>query len=180
VLSAQFEEMLFLDADSHPLRDPTYLFRHELYRQHGAIFWRDRYDPSPGKRRRIQNHFGVNLAHFSESGQMMFDKRRCLKGIERADELNHDPASYGVVYGDKDLFAIGFLQAGVDFAWNPSPNPSHDRMMHPADMDGRKLCCHLVHHNKWNTSMRTRLAREHYPMLDLAVRFGNEISPLLR
>ena len=179
VLRSRFEELLFLDADSHPLRDPTYLFDHPAFRQHGAIFWRDRRDPGPGKRRRIAAHFGVQLARFSESGQMMFDKRRCLKGIERADELNHDPASYSVVYGDKDLFPIGCLQTGTDFAWNPWPNPGHSRMMHPADLDGRKLCSHLVH-GKWQTHMRPRVGREHYPMIDLAVQFGHEIAPLLR
>ena len=41
VLHARFDELLFLDADSHPLRDPTYLFAADLYKQHGAIFWRD-------------------------------------------------------------------------------------------------------------------------------------------
>jgi hypothetical protein len=184
ILASSFEEVLYLDADSHPLRDPGYLFDHEMFRRHGAVFWRDLRDPGPGKRRRIRRHFGVELSHWSESGQMLFDKRRCLAGLERADALNHDPESYRVVYGDKDLFPIGFLQAGVDFCWNEWPNPGHSRMMHPQDLDGRKLASHLVH-AKWlpndlQLKPRMRGGAEHYPMLDLAIEFGREIAPLLR
>ena len=60
---------------------------------------------------------------------MLFDKRRCLAGVQRADELNHDPESYQHVYGDKDLFPIGCLANGnrlrLEPARKPGPQP-HD------------------------------------------------------
>lgn len=44
IIASSFEEVLYLDSDNIPLRDPTYLFDAELYagtdKPH-AIFWPD-------------------------------------------------------------------------------------------------------------------------------------------
>jgi len=36
-----FSEVLYLDSDNIPLTDPSYLFDHEVYKRHGAVFWPD-------------------------------------------------------------------------------------------------------------------------------------------
>jgi hypothetical protein len=41
VQHAPYEEVLFLDADNLPARDPSFLFDEPLYRQTGAVFWPD-------------------------------------------------------------------------------------------------------------------------------------------
>ncbi|KAF8313764.1 hypothetical protein DL93DRAFT_1116928 [Clavulina sp. PMI_390] len=44
IIASSFEEVLYLDSDNIPLRDPTYLFDSELYAgkgQPGAVFWPD-------------------------------------------------------------------------------------------------------------------------------------------
>ena len=41
IVQSRFDEILFLDADSFPRRDPEYLFHEPLYVKHGAVFWPD-------------------------------------------------------------------------------------------------------------------------------------------
>ena len=41
ILHSPFEEVLALDADNIPIRNPEYLFEEAAYRETGAIFWPD-------------------------------------------------------------------------------------------------------------------------------------------
>lgn len=44
ILASSFEEVLYLDSDNVPLRDPEYLFKTELYSgkgKPGVVFWPD-------------------------------------------------------------------------------------------------------------------------------------------
>src|SRR5262249_33728210 len=38
---APYEEVLFLDADNVPARDPSFLFEESAYREAGSVFWPD-------------------------------------------------------------------------------------------------------------------------------------------
>lgn len=40
-LHCRFAEVLLLDADNCPVRDPAFLFETPQYREHGALFWPD-------------------------------------------------------------------------------------------------------------------------------------------
>ncbi len=39
ILHSSFLEVLYLEADNVPVKDPTYLFDHPIYRTNSAIFW---------------------------------------------------------------------------------------------------------------------------------------------
>lgn len=39
ILESSFKEVLFLDSDICPAKDPGYLFDYEPYREKGSIFW---------------------------------------------------------------------------------------------------------------------------------------------
>ena len=41
IIHSSFAEVLCLDSDNIPLRDPSSLFEIESYQQHGNIFWSD-------------------------------------------------------------------------------------------------------------------------------------------
>ncbi|NQT93200.1 MAG: hypothetical protein HQ559_10600 [Lentisphaerae bacterium] len=43
ITHSRFEEVLFLDCDNIPTRDPSGLFEEEAYRRYGAVFWPDRW-----------------------------------------------------------------------------------------------------------------------------------------
>jgi hypothetical protein len=112
LLNAPFDELLFIDADSVPLRDPSELFDSPLYREHANLFWPDAclistlvphadefsdYALSDGKQR---SHLqGVNPRIFdymqlprpgtleragyeTESGQILLDRRRCFDAVQ--------------------------------------------------------------------------------------------------
>ena len=77
-------QVLFLDSDNLPMRDPTYLFSTPELKQHGALLFPDFWDASvapelseilglpPLKERRQQLPAGT-----FESGQLLIDKKRC-------------------------------------------------------------------------------------------------------
>ena len=179
ILDTSFQEVLFLDADSHPLRDPTYLFDDPLFRDNGAVLWPDCWGPNNAETlEKWTAHFGVCPHQQTESGQLLFDKSRCRTGLEQAHKLNTTRGTYNVIYGDKDTFAIGFMQTKTPFVWNPHSNPAFGGMMHPRDFQGRKLLAHLVR-GKWLPSMMPRVTIRNYPMLRQAQEFGREIAGLL-
>ena len=41
ILLSSFEEVLFLDADDYPVRDPSIIFDVPAYKKTGALFWPD-------------------------------------------------------------------------------------------------------------------------------------------
>ena len=117
VLHSPFREVMLLDADNVPVRDPTYLFDAPEYRQTGALFWPDacrmsQSDPCWGA-------FGIpyrDERNF-ESGQLLIDKARCWQALSLCDWYNqHSYFFYRVVYGDKDTFRFAWHRLGEPFA----------------------------------------------------------------
>lgn len=41
IINSSFREILYLDSDNAPTRDPSYLFHSKGYTETGAIFWPD-------------------------------------------------------------------------------------------------------------------------------------------
>ncbi len=179
LLAASFDELLFLDADSHPLRDPTYIFDDPFFSTNLAVLWKSPIaNFTEEHAAQITEKFGVCPQYSTESGQMMFNQQHCRDGLHRAATLNADQANYSVVYGDKDLFAISFLQTNTGFSWCPHPNQQRNGVLHPTDFSGVELFAHLVY-RKWTLALDSDLADSSYPIHE-AMRIGQEIVDLLR
>lgn len=116
VLSSSFEQNLFLDADSLPLRDPTYLFTEEPFRSSGYILW-----PDVWYRTEAPIFFDIanitmpiiDARHTAvDSGQFMFSKRTHQNTLLLAAYYNYyGPDWYWNLImqsthgkGDKDTF----------------------------------------------------------------------------
>ncbi|MDB5389860.1 MAG: hypothetical protein JWM11_5506, partial [Planctomycetaceae bacterium] len=119
ILNAPFEEVLYLDADSYPTRNPEFLFDWSGYRRLGAVFWPD-IDGSAGllppDRPPI---FGVPSFRDrpTESGQLMINKRDCWRELNLAWFYNaHPEFTYRALWGDKDTFPIAWKRLGRDYA----------------------------------------------------------------
>lgn len=116
---ASFHEVLYLDADSYPIRDPEFLFHEPDYLRHGAVFWPDLETSSsllPPDRPAV---FGAPpLADLPcESGQLLIDKRRCWRELQLALFLNaHADYTYRWLWGDKDTFPIAWRRLGREYA----------------------------------------------------------------
>lgn len=122
ILKSNADEILFMDADNFVRRDPTYLFDSDLYKEHGAVLWPDISNWEKSRLEGIKKYFGIYPQHKTqtESGQMLFDKNRCLRALEQTAQYNLDSNhAYKIVYGDKDTFYFGFLATNTPFNFIP-------------------------------------------------------------
>jgi hypothetical protein len=118
---SRFREVLWLDFDSYPLRDPTFLFEDPEYAAKGSLFWRD----TCGTDRAVTWHpgapvwpvFGVpyNSAEEFETGQVRIDKGRCWTELSLTAyyAFNHR-FFYHFVLGDKDTFRLAWQRVALE------------------------------------------------------------------
>jgi hypothetical protein len=116
LMHSRFREVLLLDADNVPVKDPSHLFEQSEFQQTGAIFW-----PDIVRLARTNPIWSISGLPFYdgaslESGQMVLDKSRCWRALSLAHWMNqHSDAFYEVLYGDKDTFLIAWLLLGQPF-----------------------------------------------------------------
>ena len=116
LMHSRFREVLFLDADNVPVKDPSFLFERAEFQKTGAVFWPDivrlaRTNP-------IWEISGVPFydAPAFESGQLVLDKSCCWRALCLAHWMNQNSgAFYKILYGDKDTFLISWLILGQPF-----------------------------------------------------------------
>jgi len=165
ILASQFRHVLWLDADCFPIRDPEYLFDHPYYRDAGCVLWPDPHVWSSADLERLHGAFGVLLpSRQVESGQMMFDVERCQAGLLATRALNQDHVhTYSHLYGDKDTFLIGALQADSPVRICPHRHDGMRLGMRHKDFDGQPLFCHLAG-GKWRPHGRAFVTEADYPL----------------
>ncbi|WP_428305400.1 hypothetical protein [Lacipirellula sp.] len=120
ILHSKFREVLFLDADNVPVRDPTYLLDSPQYKDSGTVFW-----PDPAHFRTPLNSplwkiFGANPQESpdQESGQILLDKSRCWEALHLCNWYNqHSNFYYQHVYGDKETFRFAWQRLDQPISW---------------------------------------------------------------
>ena len=124
VAHSAFDEVLVLDADNTPIRNPEYLFDSEPYQKTGAIFWPD-FEMAP------PNEAWTKLAMLDqakesrqqESGQLLIDRMRCKAAIDKTLEynINYDEISEHLwgCKGDKDTFQLAWYAVRQPFYMIP-------------------------------------------------------------
>lgn len=120
MLFSRFEEVLLLDADNHPVNDPAFLFDDPLYRSTGALFWPDRVRHGPESA--LWQIFGVPYRDEPqhETGQIVWNKRRCWKALQIAMHCNeHSGFYYRHSHGDTALFRFPLHLLGQPFSVIP-------------------------------------------------------------
>jgi len=173
VLHSSFEEVLFLDADSYPVRDPSFLFDEWPYRWAGACFWPDIWDTN--------SQSGIwsvlNLPFLKEmeweSGQMVIDKRRAWQSLCLVDHLTHHfPFYYRHVYGDKMIFYVAWRKLDQPYAMTKHPArlavaSNGRKLLNQFDFQGKLLFQHrttadwsLTGQNEGPKSVHEDISRE--------------------
>lgn len=127
-----FEGVLFLDADNVPVRDPSFLFDTTEYKENGAIFWPDFWQPA-------RTIFGVNAHSLvwemldlpfvnmfeQESGQLLINLKRHAAPLELVSFYAfHQPNLFmklTLVHGDKDLFRFAWMKLKATYHMIQSP-----------------------------------------------------------
>ena len=142
IMHSRFEEVLLLDADNVPVKDPAFLFSTAPYQEHGSIFWPDIYSsPGCGQHRWLKREaWDVcqvpyrDEAEF-ETGQLVINKKRCWLPLQLTMHLNeHHDFYYEFFLGDKDTFHLSWRRVGQSYALAPAPV-----------IEGPYLCC--FHHD---------------------------------
>ena len=150
ILHSRFQEVLLLDADNMPLRDPEYLFEVPQYLRTGAIFWPDR--GRLGRDRAIWKLCGVPFHDEPEfeTGQIVVEKARCMAALRLAMWYNeHSDFFYQHIHGDKETFHLAWRKLGADYAMPSKGVCDLDGNMCQHDFDGHRIFQHRGNH-KWS------------------------------
>lgn len=120
ILHSRFQEVLFLDADNVPIRDPSFLFDTPEYRETGTVFWPDpkTFETSPESP--LWEIFGLPYRESpdQESGQLLIDKSRCWMALNLCNWYNeHSDFYYQHVYGDKETFRFAWQRLEQPISW---------------------------------------------------------------
>jgi hypothetical protein len=144
LVHSPFREVLLLDADSYPVRDPSFLFDWPPYRERGAVFWPDSASSAGLWTAEKCAVFGIPPGDPAlESGQMVVDKRRCWRELQLTLWYNaHADFVYRILWGDKDTFNVAWRRLGRAYAL---PQPACGWDLHTLlqyGPDGRVLFQH--------------------------------------
>ncbi len=150
IINCRFKNVLLLDADNVPIRNPEYLFKCQEFKKTGAVFW-----PDFGRlasTRSIWKICGVRYRDEPEfeSGQILVDKERCWKALSLALWYNeHADFYYQHIHGDKDTFHMAFRKLDQPYAMPKTPVWALHKVMCQHDFKGRRI---FQHRNlcKWN------------------------------
>jgi hypothetical protein len=141
VLHAPFEEVLSLDADCYPVRDPSYLFDEAGFRHTGAVFWPDLRNGPPLD----QRPFGVAPTSRAsiESGQFLLNKSRVWRQLQLAWWYNdHSDWSYLHGYGDKHTLEVAWAKCGAAYTMYTEDAVWGGDSFHHVGPEGRLLLLH--------------------------------------
>jgi ADP-heptose:LPS heptosyltransferase len=148
VLHSSFREVLFMDADNTPVKDPAFLFSSAEYLATGALFWPNIMITDPNSRIwEILDIPYVSELEF-ESGQMALDKTRCWNALMAVWHLTqHFPFYYRHVFGDPETFHMCWRKLQQAYATPAHPSVliqgiASTSMLNQYDFDGNLLFQH--------------------------------------
>ncbi|OQS01797.1 hypothetical protein THRCLA_21611 [Thraustotheca clavata] len=131
---SHFQQVLFLDCDNIPLRDPTYLFD-LLNASTTAVFWPDYWQPSYTEFNVHQTSLLWEYLDMSfvdgfeqESGQLLVDRNSSRAALNKLMFYTQGPKDASnflesklLVYGDKDLFRLAWTNTSTPYHYIEEP-----------------------------------------------------------
>lgn len=178
IINSSFEEVLYIDSDNVPVRNPEFLFGASQYESTGAVFWPDRYAKSgDGIPWLLPMAWEVCRVPYRdepeiEAGQLVIHKRKCWPGLQLTMHLNeHSDFHYQHFYGDKDTFHLAWRRVGQEYSLVPH-RPSGlagDLVILQFDFNGKLLFQHR-NRDKWSLDGSNRRISG-FVMEDLCVEF---------
>lgn len=165
LVRSRFREVLWLDADSFPVRDPGFLFEDSAYRTTGAVFW-----PEPegyvSTLPEAWRMFGLERdleTSEVQGGELLVDKSRVASALHLTRWCNQQySVTYRVMSGDKDIFRLAFRKMNTPYAMPPGRSVLRDGCLFQVGFDGLPLFQHRVNAKlKVGERMRTVCGFEH-------------------
>ena len=148
LLHSSFREVLMLDADSYPVRDPSFVFDWPEYLNTGAIIW-----PDIGSSARLFPPLAARVLGVpqfteasAESGQLVFNKEQTWQALCLAKHYNADADYvYHIVYGDKDTFPASMHRLGLPYSRMNTKCRFNGPGIQQLDQNGETLFNHRIH-----------------------------------
>ncbi|CAK7909575.1 putative alpha-1,3-mannosyltransferase Mnn1p [[Candida] anglica] len=135
-----FEEYLLVDADTVIVQNPDFFFNLKNYKSKGAYFYKDRAAPhfrtmsdctffkkiTPSivdqvvfdlpiiTKKSLDLDFFDGMFYYMESGLVAINRNLHFNAIMMMIQMNFYPPVSARVYGDKEIFWLGFLAAGEE------------------------------------------------------------------
>lgn len=160
IMHSKFAEVLYLDADNVPVKDPTYLFDDQFFIDYGAVFWPDFGRLGPD--RLAWKVFG-NIPYRSEpeveSGQILINKLKCWQALELTHWYmqNSNNFYFHHVHGDKEVFHLAWRKLDMNYAMPRKGIHALPGVMCQHDFGGDRI---FQHRNmaKWSFYDNPRIA----------------------
>ena len=177
LVRSRFREVLWLDADSFPVRDPGFLFEDAAYLGTGAVFW-----PEPegyvSTLPEAWRMFGVERdleTSEVQGGELLVNKARVSSALHLTRWCNQQYAvTYRVLSGDKDIYRLAFRKMETPYAMPPGRSVLRDGCLFQVGFDGLPLFQHRVSTKlKVGETMRAVRGFEH---ADVCQGFLNEFT----
>ena len=125
IAHTRFTEILYLDSDNVPVRDPTFLFDAPLYKTHGIVLWPDFVRESPANPVFRLLGFDCDPEEFTaETGQILVN-REAQGGMNQAallvaEAMQRDNSFwFKLSMGDKDTFRYAWKFLGLSYTAAP-------------------------------------------------------------
>lgn len=134
LLASRFNEILLIDADNTPIKNPEFLFKSNAYQCYGNVFWADfGFEPETQKiyfpsGKKVFECLGIEDPRdckmaLCESGQLMINRYVHWKTLIINWYLNQEKdVFYKYFFGDKDLYWVAFCLNSVRDLYYQNPN----------------------------------------------------------
>src|SRR3984957_14269281 len=113
LMHSDFREILLLDADNMPTKDPTFLFDAREFIDTGAVFWPDIVRLRASNPIWAISGLPIDSGASFETGQILIDKQRHWRALNLAHWINQNHLAFDeLLFGDKDACYIAWRISG--------------------------------------------------------------------
>lgn len=191
IQQSSFDEILYLDTDSYPLRNPEYLFEGREWRDTGLLLWPDYSKSHPTNPMWRLLGQPCRNEYEGESGQVMISRTRHQDILWLIEYFAfHHEEFYGFMGGDRDSFRAAALLLGkpwtgpgrmnaVGAAKIPGKPQSGGHTMLQADPSGKWMFVHanLIKHSQFAKPLWSQVHRIRDDSFKEGTTYGNIESP---
>jgi len=109
------DEVLYLDSDSYPTRNPEEVFSWREYTETGALFWPNFRSSDPARWAKLDMTSPAEPEF--ETGQYAVNTSRVGLAMKRGHDYCNDPTVFGPIFrDDQECLHAGFVRTGTPYA----------------------------------------------------------------
>jgi hypothetical protein len=157
LIHSTLRDVLFLDADCFPLRNPEFLFDSVQFREHRALFWPDNRSHRMVDGAPIWRHTGMPFRADPEfeTGIFLIDKHDCWEELCLAQWMNANSSFwYRYVLGDKDTFYLAWRKRERSYFMAPACKRYGAVVTRHYWADGKPIADHRTGASKYSLPQR--------------------------